>query len=325
MKAIGTRNLILASIIASVALGTALGATDNRPPDETERLRADNAALWKTANRLTKENAELASEVQRLRSLLEKAGIDTRPSVNAGANQGAEQGNISQDRPKDGNTAIALAVNKCGQTTQTLAQDQGLTDIQKRMKWLEAMQVLDRVLRANWMVVSYTIENVQLNPDTGTARLECSSASIKSSDPKVPDVVFRTIYLFDIIATEGQAAMITASSKMTVAGSPALNVDFSKPAASQPAMFYSDQMPGYRPLGVFLGDSGLLSYSLMMIGEGAVVTVDGLRRTSTKYQRPTKDQGSSSDPRTAYPETPMAPKAPKPSPPVIRVEPHRVR
>jgi regulator of replication initiation timing len=264
-----------------------LGAAESQPADrllsENEKLRAENAALWSTANRLTAENKELKAEVQKLRALLEKALPDKAEAPGSSPKEGEEPANATEKTPNAGNTAIGRAINDYVKVLTQLFADRSLTDIQRKTKWLALTQELDSVLRANRIVVSYTIKDVQFDPHNLTALIECSSACIKSSDETVPDVVLLRFYEFRIVATEVQATKISPKSTMTVAGSPALNVDFSKPAGSQPAIYWDHPMPGYRRLAyvpVKEYESGAHSYTTtILIRDNCSVTVDGVRRT----------------------------------------------
>jgi cell division protein FtsB len=291
-----TRNVLVAALIFSFALPSSLGATDNPPRDEAETLRAENAALSNTVNRLNKENEALKAEVERLRAHLEKASTDARSPPSASPRQGEQSIKTAQDSTKDGNKAVAAAINEYTEALRNLEADTSLTDIQRRTKWMEVTQRLDRVLHANRVLVSYVIKDVHFDAATATAILYCSSAHIKPSDPKAIEVVLRGFYAARIAATEAEALKITDGSAMTVAGCLALNVDFSKPAASQPTLYLVNNMPGYRLLGEVHGLSDevrLLDFSFsctdpywgrvpgrltLMIGEDCVVTVDGVRR-----------------------------------------------
>jgi len=92
---------------------------------------------------------------------------------------------------------------------------------------------------------------------------------------------------------------------MTVAGSSTLNVDFSKPAGSQPAMYRDRDMPGYRrlayvPAKPYELDRHLSYLPVVMLRDNCSVTVDGVRRALPGA----KAQPARAEPRRGKPSPP---------------------
>ena len=252
-----------------------IGAKGTEDDAQLDMLRSENNMLKAALAAKNKEVESLKTELERIKRALDKAGIDISAMV-------AVKPPVDQPESKDANSeqdanaAVAEAVQKYAAAVSALERGE-FTDIQKRERWLLATKQVDAVLRRSCVTITYTLREVTADAGSNTVLLSIASAIIKSSDPAVGDLVFRSFYQIRIQATEKEAQKFTKTSAVTMRGTLALDVDLSKPASEQPRVFRD--MPGYRPVGTV---RGMPDYDgdipTIMIKEGSVVHVDGVPR-----------------------------------------------
>jgi hypothetical protein len=124
------------------------------------------------------------------------------------------------------------------------------TDLQKRKKWLDAVEEFEGVLSKNKATLLYKIGDVSFDQHadaatiTGSnsggtipaATIKAQNAVIESGDPNIPDVKFdQTFFPIYLATSEAEAVKITTDSKMIITGIVSTGFDPKKPAAEQPA------------------------------------------------------------------------------------------
>jgi hypothetical protein len=256
---------------------TAARGDDAAVQEEMTRLKADNALLQTSLEAKSKELEQLKKELARVKALLEKA----EASAPKGSAKPASKPTL------DGSTAAAEAIRKYSERLAALGGGQA-ADAQVRKDWIEATKALDVALRRPRAVVSYTIGKVEYDSRSSYVELKLAAVSIQSADPDIPSVTLQNVYPIRIVATPEQAARITKDSTLTLEGTLAVNVDFSRPIAEQPAWYghgrpFGDwQMSGYRPIGKVKGMADTLAAyqgTILMMQGNCQIKVDGTVRS----------------------------------------------
>jgi hypothetical protein len=186
---------------------------------------------------------------------------------------------LGADAEPSPNTTIAKAVHKYAADMEALKASKP-NPLQLRDKWYEATKQFDAVLRQNKVEITYILKEVVADAKTNTASLRVGSATIKSYDPTVKDVVFAYANPLSIKSSPAEAYKLTAGTPVVVRGWMAINFDLDKPLAEQPTIILTN-MPGYRAIGLCPEVPhvvGVYKPELMLKNNAFSIEIDGVPR-----------------------------------------------